>query len=331
VIARADDGERLDTVATLDKDRFGAASLERPALVRTADGGWRIYLSCATPGSCHWWIEALDAPTPEALADADARTVFPGDERTGVKDRSCAATARLARVDLLPPARAAGEEDRMTTAYATNDDGLAWRRHGTVLAGRPGRWDARGARLTAFLPDGRATYDGRATKEENFRERTGLASPDLTPAGGPVADVRYLDVLPLENGGLRLYYEAPAARRQPRAPHRARSALGVEHHRVALRIAHIGEPLAPPLVRGLDQHRHPRRPKRRDRGVDVVDVQADLEPLPAGRPDREPVRAGLLAPHVGQRQLAPAVAQRDELRLPVGRVREAGLEAEQSR
>jgi hypothetical protein len=59
---------------------------------------------------------------------------------------------------------------------------------------------------------GRAAYDGRATKEENFSERTGLAGPDgqLAPEGdGPVADVRYLDVLPLPGGGYRLWYEAP--------------------------------------------------------------------------------------------------------------------------
>ena len=38
VVARAPDGEHLTTVATLDKDRFGAMSLERPALVRTETG-----------------------------------------------------------------------------------------------------------------------------------------------------------------------------------------------------------------------------------------------------------------------------------------------------
>jgi hypothetical protein len=32
----------------------------------------------------------------------------------------------------------------------------------------------------------------------------------LAPEGdGPVADVRYLDVLPLPGGGYRLWYEAP--------------------------------------------------------------------------------------------------------------------------
>jgi hypothetical protein len=212
VVARSEDGERLTTVAVLDKARFGAESLERPALVRT-DAGWRIYVCAATPGSKHWWIDALDAADPEGLADAGARTAFPGDDATGVKDpvirrgRDGGWAAWICCHPLDEP----GEEDRMTTAHATSDDGIAWRWHGTVLTGRPGRWDARGARLTAFLPDGRATYDGRATREENFRERTGVAAPGprLTPEGDPVAGVRYLDVVALPGGGHRLFYEAP--------------------------------------------------------------------------------------------------------------------------
>ena len=204
VLARAADGERFEPVATLDKERFGAESLERPALVRI-EGGWRLYVSCATRDSKHWWIGALDFADPAALAGAEARTVFPGDERTGVKDPVVRREGSAWRAWVCcHPLDRRGEEDRMTTALATSDDGLTWRWEGTVLGPRPGTWDARGARVTAVLPDGTTYYDGRATKEENFRERTGIVGRD-----GPVADVRYLDALALPDGAWRLYYEAP--------------------------------------------------------------------------------------------------------------------------
>ena len=103
----------------------------------------------------------------------------------------------------------------MSTAYSTSEDGLHWRWHGTVFAGRPGMWDARGARVTSVLSDGRASYDGRASKAENFSERTGLARWDeaagrLVALGiRPVSNARYLDVVALPRGGYRLFYEAP--------------------------------------------------------------------------------------------------------------------------
>ena len=200
-------------LTVLSKDRFAAESLERPALVRH-ELGWRLYVSCATPGTRHWRIDALDAATPEALADAEARTVFAGDERTGVKDPVIRrdADGRWHAWICCHPLDEPGEEDRMSSAHATSTDGLAWDWHGTVLTGRPGEWDARGARITAILPDGRATYDGRATKEENFSERTGIAAPathGFVAAGPPLCDARYLDALPLPDGTLQLLYETP--------------------------------------------------------------------------------------------------------------------------
>jgi hypothetical protein len=214
VIARAADGERFATEVTLDRDRFAAESLERPALARTSDGGWRLYVCCATPRSRHWRIVALDARTPSALGEAPARTVFAGDRRTGVKDPVIRCRAKHWEAWICcHPLEQPGHEDRMTTAYATSADGLAWQWHGTVLAPRPGSWDARGVRVTAVLADGLAFYDGRASREENFSERTGVAEPydgGLRATGdGPVADVRYVDALALAGGGHRLYYEAP--------------------------------------------------------------------------------------------------------------------------
>jgi hypothetical protein len=49
----------------------------RPALARTDDGGWRLDVCSATPGSKHWWIDALDADEAGRFDEADARTVFP--------------------------------------------------------------------------------------------------------------------------------------------------------------------------------------------------------------------------------------------------------------
>ncbi|WP_314177709.1 hypothetical protein [Streptomyces winkii] len=209
VIARSPDGRTFTTLAVLTRDRLGAAMVERPALVRTDGGTWRLYVSCATPGSKHWWVGVTEAPTPGGLANAPVRPVFEGDARTAVKDpvvrrRGAGWEAWLCCHPLDEP----GAEDRMFTAYATSPDGLRWRWRGTVLTGRPGAWDARGARLTSVLPDGRAAYDGRASAEENWFERTGLARPSepgqgpgLAPVGdAPVCDVRYLDVLALPQG-----------------------------------------------------------------------------------------------------------------------------------
>jgi hypothetical protein len=227
VVARSTDGERFTTIATLDQTRFGAQAVERPALVRT-DTGWRLYVCCATPRSKHWWIGALEAKDPEGFARAEVRTVFPGDDRTGVKDPLVRrAGGGWEAWICCHPLNVRDEEDRMSTAYATSADGLDWRSHGTVLSGRAGKWDARGARLTTILPDGRASYDGRATKEENWFERTGLArrigrAGDLTHVGdAPIADVRYLEVLPLPDRTFRIYYEA----RLPDESHELRTEL----------------------------------------------------------------------------------------------------------
>jgi hypothetical protein len=197
--------------------------------VRTDDGRWRLYVCPAAPApSKHWWIDVLEADDPAGFAAAEAHSVFPGDERTGVKDPLVQRTADGGWRAWIccHPLDEPGEEDRMTTAYATSTDGLDWEWHGTVLVPRPGTWDQRGARLTTVLPDGRAAYDGRASKEENWFERIGLAQHlgdgrlEATNTGAAY-DARYLDVLPLPSGGHRIWYEA----RLPDESHELRTEL----------------------------------------------------------------------------------------------------------
>jgi hypothetical protein len=228
VIARSPDGETFTTVAILGQTRFGAQWMERPALVRTPEGRWRLYTCCGTPASKRWWIDVLEADDPAGLAAAEARRVFPDDERFGVKDPIVKLIdGRWHAWICCHPLDVPGAEDRMSTAYATSADGLTWDWHGTVLTGRPGMWDARGARMTSILSDGRISYDGRATAEENWFERTALAAPTgengrfVQIEDSPIIDVRYLDVLPLPEGGYRIYYEA----RLPDESHELRTEL----------------------------------------------------------------------------------------------------------
>ncbi len=220
VVARSDDGAHFTTVATVTSEQMGAASLERPALVVKPDGGWRLYVSCSTQGSKHWWVEALDAGSPAGLADGARTVVLPGDATVAWKDV-------VVRVDdgqwrmwacRHPLDDGDDEADRMTTAYATSVDGLAWTVETTAL--RPGEgWDRRGARITAVLPDDDgswwALYDGRASAAENWSERTGVAhgtADHLMPVAGPVPAergpaLRYASTVP-DGSGVRVFFEA---------------------------------------------------------------------------------------------------------------------------
>ncbi len=217
VVARSADGERLTTVAMLDKARFGAESMERPALVRTATGRWRLYVCSATPESKHWWIDVLEADDPAGLG----RRRGPDRLRWRRPHRRQGPVVRLARrplarLDLLPPARPAGRggphDHRVRDQRGRSGLGLARHRAGPPARdlGRPRGQGHRRPRPTAG-----PAYDGRASKEENFSERTGLAHATGRPGElvqdghEPVSDARYLDVVPLPDGGYRLYYEFP--------------------------------------------------------------------------------------------------------------------------
>lgn len=210
--------------AVVRREQHAAESLERPCLVRTA-GGWRLYISCATPGSKHWRVDLLAAPTIDALPDAVAVTVLPGDASTAVKDPVIVVDDRGWHLwASCHPLDDPAATDRMTTEYATSADGVQWSRQGTALAGSAG-WDARGVRFADVLQlaDGYlAFYDGRATEQENWEERTGAALAN-TLAGpwrkvdGPVfvsphgtGGLRYLSAVP-DGDGVRVFYESARA------------------------------------------------------------------------------------------------------------------------
>ena len=222
-VAHSADGVHFEPLLTIGRELVDTESLERPSLVRTQDGTWRLYLSCATPGTKHWRVELVEAAHPAEFDALTSHVVLPGDAKTGVKDPVIVHRDGIWQLwaschPLADPA----EADQMVTDYATSHDGKEWTWHGTALNGRPGYWDSRGTRVTAVLHTGAsivAYYDGRASAAENYEERTGVATGTeptaLVPAGNaPLAEspyggggLRYLDILPLGDGSYRLYYE----------------------------------------------------------------------------------------------------------------------------
>jgi hypothetical protein len=222
-VARSTDGIHFETVAEIHRDAFNSESFERPVLVPVPlaqGGGWRLYLSCATWDSKHWWVDSLTAATPEQLPDAEHRLVLAGDDSTAVKDPVITVGPDGWEMWLCcHPLTDVGQEDRMTSRRLTSDDGLTWVDRGEVLAGRPGEWDARGARVTTPLGNGLFLYDGRADAASNWFETTGLARWDGTrllpdasvpPITSPHSDgaFRYASAVRLPDGRTRFYVEA---------------------------------------------------------------------------------------------------------------------------
>jgi hypothetical protein len=224
-VARSADGVHFETLLTIGREQVDAESLERPAIVRTPDGTWRLYLSCATPGTKHWRVEVIEAPHPAAFDAARSRVVLPGDASTAVKDPVLVHDGEIWHLwASVHPLADPDEADQMVTDYAVSPDGLSWTWQGTALGTRPGEWDSRGARVTAVrLAPGNvvAYYDGRASAAENYEERTGVASgtePGALTAHGPIAQspygdggLRYLSILDLGDSRERYYYEMTRA------------------------------------------------------------------------------------------------------------------------
>lgn len=222
VICRSNDGETFEPVAELFREQFRAESFERPVVLRRPDGGWRLYLSCATPGSKHWWIEAVDAPHPREFVAGTRKVVLSGSRERAVKDPVVVVDEDGWRMWVCwHPLTVRGQEDRMSSALYTSTDGLDWTPQGEVLRPTPGSWDQRGARVTAVIGTNPLVvlYDGRARAEDNWHEVTGVAREDETGmligerepvVRSPHSDgaFRYVAAVPLPDGGTRFYFEA---------------------------------------------------------------------------------------------------------------------------
>ena len=230
------------TVAEVTKDRFGAESLERPALVRTPEGRWRLYVSAATPGTKHWRVDLLEADTPAGLATRHAAHGA-GRRRDGRRQGPGAAPrrARLAPVGVGAPAGVLGrrrpDDHRVRDQPGRRALDLA-RHRARRPAGRVGR--ARragllGRRSTAtrcWPPTTGVPRPGRTGRSAPASPAAcrlpdgsfgALTAEDREPVGSPHAPngLRYLSLVTLPDGAPAHLLRGDPRRRRPRPAHRA--------------------------------------------------------------------------------------------------------------
>ena len=243
-IARSRDLAKWEDVWSVTKDKFESASIERSALRRDKSGRWHYFVSYVDPADGRWCVSRLSSDRLESL-DADrAVPVFKAKPLglEGIKDpwiyQREGSFSMIVSV-ALPTNKTTDQShstlDIFNTGECVSATGLAissdlehWQWKGVVFAPDATGWDRYCRRINSFFAAGpnragtrlEAFYDGSASHEQNYEEKTGIATstddgqswksttPDrpffTSPHGSGC--LRYTDVQLLDRGVL-LFYE----------------------------------------------------------------------------------------------------------------------------
>lgn len=240
-VAASDDGINFTTIWEATREQFNSESIEKASLVKTPDNKWRLYISFVGEDG-KWRIEMMEADSPDAFEPSKRVKVLSPDDVgvEGVKDPyvffiggctfmllSCAPRPKDVTPELERQMHATADVyatglTRSTTALATSIDGIKFDWHGIVFEPNAGKWDGYAARISTLIyepPAFIAFYDGSATVEENYEERTGLAltfdlrnfirvSVDAPLLKSPhsTGSLRYMDAVDM-GSEIFLYYE----------------------------------------------------------------------------------------------------------------------------
>jgi hypothetical protein len=249
-IAASDNGIAFTDIWALPKTNLSALSIERTCLTRGLDGLWRLYISHVDPTDRRWRISMLEAREPDQFDAQSMTTLLTAEDvgGEGVKDPNVFTIGRAHYMLASYATRETpGTPESEAEKHASGDiynTGLTLSRTGAAVSG-DGRnfqwigdispvgsnsggpnadgWDRYCQRIGALvgMESGGylAYYDGSASVEENYEEKTGLAvtfdmktyyslstsGPSLVSPHGS-GSLRYIDVLAVGHE-LFYYYE----------------------------------------------------------------------------------------------------------------------------
>lgn len=239
-IASSKDGVRFTDIWTCKKEELNTTSIERSALMKSPDGRWFLYISYVDPKDGRWRTDVVESDRPDGFQVSQHQKVLTADDidGEGVKDPVVFNFGGLYYMILsyapkpfekLDHDVMHGTQDiyntgitKSSTGLAISTDGINYEWQGDIFSPSESGWDSYARRIGSLLyipPVFTAFYDGSASVEENYEERTGLAvSFDLrtfhsiTPEGPRLVSphgegsLRYLDALQMENE-VWYYYE----------------------------------------------------------------------------------------------------------------------------
>jgi hypothetical protein len=198
-IARSADLKNWRDIWSVNKIQYQTASIERSTLQRGPDGIWRYFTSYVDPKDGRWLTAMLRGPDVTRLEARSSTVIFtaPALRLEGIKDPWILRHGELYHMFLSVAVATPGTtaqshstfdiyntgECLSATGLATSADLDHWAWKGIVFQPAATGWDCYCRRINSVVPvDGRflAFYDGSASHEENYEEKTGLAvSTDL--------------------------------------------------------------------------------------------------------------------------------------------------------
>lgn len=240
-IARSVDGVHFEDIWHVPQSALETSSVERFALDKTPEG-YVLYLSFVDPVDNRWRTDRVIAPRPDQFRVHQREPLFTAAPLNvaAVKDPVLVHAHGLSWMFLSTAVVSLSGLERTeeelhasqdvyttglvssTTGLAVSRDGLHYQWLGHVLEPSPQHWDAYASRISTVFATSHgfiAFYDGGASVQENYEERTGVAvSADLVhwtklSVDGPwlvspygKGTLRYIDYV-IWNRQAFLYYE----------------------------------------------------------------------------------------------------------------------------